>query len=116
MGENEVIHIAMGWGDLQRGSDGVAYRRSCAVGDIYLIGGEGLASAAVSVRNGKGEAQAWHDNGGELVLLGSITFDAPPAGWTTLTIPLSADYQPGNPLHIRLDVPEGVDICSAAAE
>ena len=116
MGENEVIHIAMGWGDLQRGSDGVAYRRSGAVGDIYLIGGEGVTHAAVSVRNGKGEAQAWHDNGGELVLLGSITFDAPPAEWTTLTIPLSADYQPGNPLHIRLDVPEGMDVCSAAAE
>ena len=116
MGENEVIHIAMGWGDLQRGSDGVAYRRSGAVGDIYLIGAEGVTHAAVSVRNGKGEAQAWHDNGGELVLLGSITFDAPPAGWTTVTIPLSADYQPGNPLHIRLDVPEGVDVCSAAAE
>ncbi|WP_322797099.1 class I SAM-dependent methyltransferase [Tepidiforma sp.] len=111
-GINEVPHIAMGWSDLRAGPEGRACRRSSAVGDIYLLVARPAPSATVSLSNGRGEAQAWHDNGGNLVLLGSTPFDAPPGAWTDVTIPLSADFQPGNPLHIRLDTVDGVDVHS----
>lgn len=109
-GENEVLHTAMGWHDLKSGPEGRKCRRSADVGDIYVVSKDRLTSATVMLSNGKGEAQAWHDNGGALVALGSVKFDAPQGKWIELTIPLSADYEPGNPLHIRLDVPGGVDV------
>lgn len=109
-GINDVPHIAMGWGDLQRDPSGREYRRSGQVGDIYLLVREPRTAATVTLAGGRGEAQAWHDNGGNLVLLGSTRFDAPPGRWTDVTIPLSADFEPGNPLHIRLDTEAGVDV------
>ncbi len=115
MGENDVIHTAMGWSDLHHGADGVAFRRSSPVGDIYLIGGESVHQATASLRNGKGEARAWHDNAGDLKLLGSIAFDAPAGSWTTVTIPISAEYEASNPIHIRLDTAAGVDVATCAA-
>ncbi len=110
-GRNEIPHIAMGWSDLRTGPGGVPYRRSAQVGDIYLLAREPRSSATVTLAGGRGEAQAWHDNGGNLVLLGSVRFDAPEGAWTDVTIPLSADFEPGNPLHIRLDTENGVDVC-----
>ena len=80
------------------------------MGDIYLVNPERVTSATVTLANGKGEAQAWHDNGGDLVLLGSVKFEAPAGRWTEVVIPVSADYVPGNPLHVRLDAPGGVDV------
>ncbi len=109
-GENDVPHTAMGWHDLKSGPSDRKCRRSSDVGDIYLVSNEKLTSATVMLANGKGEAQAWHDNGGALVSLGKTSFDAPEGRWTEVTIPLSDDYEPGNPLHIRLDVPGGVDV------
>jgi len=109
-GENEVIHIAMGWDGLRTAPDGRQFRRSGDVGDVYLVSPQKLTSATVTLSGGRGEAQAWHDNGGALVGLGSVSFDAASGSWTDVTIPLSADYEPGNPLHIRLDVPGGVDV------
>lgn len=109
-GQNEVIHVAMGWHGLQDGPQGWKYRRSADVGDIYLVNPERVTSATVTLANGKGEAQAWHDNGGDLVLLGSVKFDAPAGRWTEVVIPVSGDYVPGNPLHVRLDAPGGVDV------
>ncbi|MBE0608368.1 MAG: methyltransferase domain-containing protein, partial [Dehalococcoidia bacterium] len=109
-GENDVPHTAMGWHDLKSGPGDRKYRRSSDVGDIYLVSNEKLTSATVMLANGSGEAQAWHDNGGALVSLGTARFQAPDGRWTEVTIPLSKDYEPGNPLHIRLDVPGGVDV------
>ncbi len=109
-GQNEAIHIAMGWDELRTAPDGTAYRRSGDVGDVYLLSSDRLTSATVTLAGGKGELQAWHDNGGDLVMLGGVPFEALPGRWTDVAVPLSADYQPGNPLHIRLDVPGGVDV------
>lgn len=109
-GENDVIHIAMGWQALQRGPDGRQFRRSADVGDIYLLDERKVTSAIVTLSNGKGEAQCWHENGGALVLLGSTKFDAPAGAWTEVRIPVSSDYETGNQLHVRLDVPGGVDV------
>ena len=39
-----------------------------------------------------------------------LRFEAGQAGWTGVTIPVSSDYQPGNPLHVRFDVPGGVNV------
>ena len=112
-GENEAIHIAMGWNGLRTGPGGRQCRRTGDVGDIYLVNDGFATTASVAVSNGKGEAQCWHDNAGDLVLLGSVPFDAPAGSWSKVTIPVSADYQPGNPLHIRLDAPGGVDVAEA---
>ena len=112
-GQNDTIHTAMGWGDLKTGPGGREYRRCSDVGDIYLVDREPVASATVWVRDGRGEAQCWHDNGGALVGLGSVRFEAPAGTWTEVTIPVSSDYQPGNPLHVRLDTPGGVDVAEA---
>lgn len=109
-GQNEAIHIAMGWDSLRTAPDGRQYRRCGDVGDVYLISERKLKSATVTLANGKGEVQAWHDNGGDLVQLGSITFDATDGAWTEVSVSLSDKYEPGNQLHIRLDVPGGVDI------
>lgn len=109
-GQNETIHIAMGWDTLRTAADGRQYRRCGDVGDVYLLSDKKLKSATVTLANGKGEAQAWHDNGGDLVHLGSTTFDATDGTWTDVTIPLSDKYEPGNQLHVRLDVPGGVDV------
>lgn len=112
-GENDPIHTAMGWGGLEHRADGRAFRRSSDVGDIYLVDDGPVASATVLVSNGSGEAQCWHDNGGALVLLGSVRFEAGPGAWTEVTVPVSSDYEPGNPLHVRLDTPGGVDLAEA---
>jgi SAM-dependent methyltransferase len=109
-GINEVPHIAFGWGDLQTGPDERQYRRSGPVGDIYLLVREPRSAVTVTLANGRGEAQAWHDNGGDLLLLGSTRFDAPPGRWTDVTIPLSSRFEPGNPLHVRLETEAGVDV------
>jgi len=109
-GENDVIHTAMGWQDLRSGPEGRAFRRSATVGDIYLLSPDRLTSATVMLANGRGEAQAWHDNGGDLVHLGAVPFDAPEGRWTEVTIPLSDRYVPGNQLHIRLDTEAGVAV------
>ncbi|MEO8540659.1 MAG: methyltransferase domain-containing protein [bacterium] len=109
-GENDTIHIAMGWGDLKTDPAGRAYRHSGDVGDVYLLNPEPVTSATVTLRGGAGEAQCWHDNGGALVLLGSTKFTAPSGQWTEVSVPVSGDYQPGNQLHIRLDAPGGVDV------
>jgi hypothetical protein len=114
-GENEVIHIAMGWHELQQGSEGRSYRRSADVGDVYLLSDSTVTSASATVANGAGEAQCWHDNGGDLVLLGSVKFEAPAGKWTEVTVPVSSDYVPGNPLHVRFDVPGGLDVARVSA-
>ncbi len=112
-GENEVIHIAMGWGELKR-DGGRQYRRSGDVGDIYLLNEGPVHEARVLLASGSGEAQCWHDNGGALVHLGSARFEAKPGEWTEVAIPVSADYEPGNQLHVRLDAPGGVDVSRVA--
>ena len=112
-GENEVPHLAMGWSELKT-SGGRHFRRCGDVGDIYVVNPRPTSSAVVTLAGGKGEAQAWHDNGGELVHLGSAPFDAEPGRWTEITVPLSDKYEPGNPLHIRLDAPGGVDVTRAS--
>jgi len=114
-GENDTIHIAMGWGDLKTDTAGRQYRRSGDVGDVYLVNPARVTSATVTLRAGSGEAQTWHDNGGALVMLGSVRFEAPAGEWTEVVIPVSGDYQPGNPLHVRLDAPGGVDVARVTA-
>gem|GEM_PF-6142935 len=113
-GENDVIHTAMGWGELKTGPEGRRYRRSSDVGDIYLVNPERVTSATVLLADGKGEAQCWHDNGGDLVHLGSTKFDAPAGKWTEVVIPVSEQYEPGNQLHVRLDAPGGVDVAQVS--
>jgi hypothetical protein len=84
-------------------------RRSPDVGDIYLVGTGTEVRARLA--NGKGDAQLWHDRP-ELVALGSTPFEAG-ADLTEVVIPLGGPYDPAIPVHLRLDVPGGVDIASA---
>jgi len=114
-GENDAIHTAMGWSELKTAADGTRFRRSSDVGDIYLLNPARVTSAAVTLAGGRGEAQCWHDNGGDLVHLGSVAFDVPAGHWTLITIPVSDSYEPGNQLHVRLDAPGGVDVASVSA-
>jgi len=95
-------------------SGGRNCRRSGDVADINLVATGQVSSAVVTLAGGKGEAQAWHDNGGDLVQLGSTPFDSAPGVWMEIAIPLSEKYEPGNPLHIRLDAPGGVDVTWAS--
>ena len=116
-GENDVIHTTFGWGALRRGPGGRRFRRAGDVGDVYLLSREPVRQVTVMVANGKGELQTLHDNAGhDLVLLGSVTFEAAAGGWSAVTVPVSADFQPGNPLHVRFDAPGGVDVQSVEAE
>ena len=114
MGENDAIHTAMGWADVQVGPGGKRMRRPDRVGDIYLVSDSPLERVTVTVTNGSGEAQAWHDTP-ELVMLGGTRFDAPPGEWRDITFPISG-YRPGEWLHVRLDAPGGVGVHAAAAE
>jgi SAM-dependent methyltransferase len=115
VGQNDAIHVAMGWADARAGAAGRITRRCGDVGDIYLMSDKTISRVIVTVSNGKGEAQAWHDVP-ELVMLGGRPFDAPAGTWTDVTYELNADYQPGTALHVRLDVPGGVDVAEVRAE
>lgn len=114
VGENDAIHVAMGW-DQQRTVAGEAARRSGDVGDIYLVSEKPLQRVTVRVANGSGEAQAWYDTP-ELIMLSGKRFEAPAGKWTDVTFELSGEYRQGAQLHIRLDVPGGVDLHSVIAE
>jgi SAM-dependent methyltransferase len=115
MGENDAIHTALGWHDLATGPEGKITRRSSGVGDIYLLSDNPLHRVTVTLSGGKGEAQAWHDTP-ELVGLGSTSFDAPAGIWTDVTFELITPSRPNERLHIRLDVPGGVNVHSVTAE
>ncbi|MEX0782183.1 MAG: methyltransferase domain-containing protein [Dehalococcoidia bacterium] len=108
MGWNEAPHIFAGWGGLRKAADGAQVRRSAAVGDVYIVG----TGSAVRIRlaNGKGDAQLWHDKP-ELVSLGSVPFEAG-AELTEVVVPLSGPYDPVIPVHVRFDVPGGVDVAT----
>ncbi|MGH2632937.1 MAG: class I SAM-dependent methyltransferase [Tepidiformaceae bacterium] len=114
VGENDAIHIGMGWADAHPGPDGKLLRRPDGVGDIYLVSDKPLTSVTVTLSNGSGEAQAWHDLP-ELVMLGGTHFDAPADRWTEVTYPIEG-YRPGERLHVRLDTAAGVDVHAARAE
>lgn len=115
MGENDAIHTAMGWHDLGTGPEGKATRRSSDVGDIYLLSDQPLHHVTITLSRGKGEAQAWHDTP-ELVGLGSTSFEAPAGKWTDVSFELTTPSRPNERLHVRLDVPGGVDVHSVTAE
>ena len=116
-GENDVIHTTLGWNELRRGPGGKGFRRTGEVGDVYLLCREPVTKVTVLLAGGKGEIQTLHDNSfHDLVLLGSTLFDAPPGEWTAVTVPVSGDFQPGNPLHVRFAAPSGVDVHSVTAE
>jgi hypothetical protein len=114
VGENDAIHVAMGWSDA-RAVAGEAARRCGDVGDIYLVSEKPLRRVTVRVANGNGEAQAWHDTP-ELVMLGGLRFEAPAGKWTDISFDLTDEYRPGERLHVRLDVPGGIDLHSVMAE
>ncbi|MGH2608236.1 MAG: class I SAM-dependent methyltransferase [Tepidiformaceae bacterium] len=109
MGWNDGPHIFAGFSDIQDGPGGAKVRRSPDVGDIYLLG-QGT-EVRVRVANGKGYAQLWHDKP-ELVGLGDVAFEAGPE-LIEVVIPLGGPYDPSIPVHLRLDVPGGVDVASA---
>jgi SAM-dependent methyltransferase len=116
-GENDVIHTTFGWNELKRGPGGQKFRRSGEVGDIYLLCREPVKKVTVLLAGGKGEVQTLHDNSfHDLVLLGSTPFDAPPGEWTRVSVDVSDDFVPGNPLHVRFAAPGGVDVHSVTAE
>lgn len=116
-GQNDMIHTAMGWGELGEGPGGRQYRRSGQAGDIYLVGEPGLRRVTVTLSGGKGEAQLWHDDrDGELVCLGTQKFEAPAGQWSEVSIPLDEQYRPGLRIHVRLDTESGVDVAEARGE
>lgn len=116
MGENEVIHTSFGWGPLQTDPDGTTYRRCSDIGDIYLRTDGPVSRVRVRLRNARGNAETIHDNSlVDLVKLGSIPVEAG-SDWQEVAIPVSAEYQPGNALHARLDVPGGADVAWVEAD
>ncbi|MEX2080249.1 MAG: methyltransferase domain-containing protein [Dehalococcoidia bacterium] len=105
MGWNEAPHTFAGWSDL-KAAGGVQVRRSADVGDLYVVGTGTTVRARLA--NGTGEVQAWHDTP-ELTALGSVAFAAGEE-FTTVTVPLGSAFEPGKPIHVRFDVPGGVDV------
>ena len=115
VGLNDAIHVAMGWAAAAPAAEGRLARRCGDVGDVYLVSDKPMSRIVVTLANGKGEAQAWHDTP-ELVMLGGTSFEAPAGKWTDVTFGLNQDYRPGTPLHVRLDVPGGVDVAEVHVE
>ncbi len=116
MGENDEMHIGGGWADVMRGDAGVAWRRCDDRGDLYLFSDEARSRVRLVARGGGGRARVWHDNAGALVMLSELQFSAPAGAWTEIELPLNSDYQPGNPLHISLEAPGGLDVRSFRAD
>jgi SAM-dependent methyltransferase len=111
-GQNDTIHTSMGWGPLRQ-AGGREYRRSGDVGDIYLVSQKSVTKATITCRGGAGQAQIWHDREGQLAWIGDIAFVAPPGEWTEVEVPISNEHVPGSVVHVRLDVPGGVDVARA---
>ncbi|MBI5287840.1 MAG: class I SAM-dependent methyltransferase, partial [Chloroflexi bacterium] len=117
VGENDALHFQMGWGDARRVAGRLA-RRAGSVGDIYLRCDKPVTDVTVTFSGGAGEIQTAHDrsSSGAFVLLGVTPFDAPAGAWTDVHVPVNADFEPGNLLHVRLAAPAGVDVCAVRAE
>jgi SAM-dependent methyltransferase len=114
MGENDELHTTTGWGELATGPQGRTMRRSEDVGNVYLLSEGRETQVTATVSRGKGQAQTWHSNAGKLVWLGKADFDAPADRWIDVVVPLSNEYEPGNPIHVRFDAPGGVDVHAVA--
>jgi SAM-dependent methyltransferase len=110
MGDNEQVHMAVGWSDLAKGPGGLPMRRSSDVGDLYVVAGPSPELVKVTLANGRGEAQAWQGTGDDLELLGTSKFEAAAGSWLEVVVMLPGVYRPGLPIHVRLDVPGGVDV------
>ena len=118
MGENDEIHLAMGWGVLHDGPDRRASRRAKpGGGDAYLKVPPGTKQVRVLLSDGAGKLYAMHDNSGDdLVLLGVADFTAPAGRWSEVVLPVNADFDATKRLHVRFDTPTGVEVHSIATE
>jgi SAM-dependent methyltransferase len=114
MGTNDVGHAVLGWGPLVHGAAGRLCRH-CTLGDLLLIDDALLRHVGVTLSGGTGTIEAWHEVGGPVCLLGSVPFDVPGGEWRTVDVPLSADYRPGQPVHLRIVAPAGVAVHAATA-
>lgn len=110
VGENEIPHFGIGWSEVRTGPEGRPYRRSGDVGDILLALRRPATAVAVFLFGGKGEAQAWQRVGGELVPLGHTPFEAPSDSWREVVVAFAREPDPSVPVHLRLDVPGGVNV------
>ena len=117
VGENDALHFAMGWNTNEAGPEGRPSRRAIGVGDIYLLCPDRVSQVTVTLAGGHGEIQTAHDRAasGEFVLVGVTSFDAPEGGWTDVRVPVNDDFEPGNPLHVRITAPDGVRVHSVHA-
>jgi SAM-dependent methyltransferase len=116
MGQNDAIHVTMGWHPLQAGTGGRASRRTGESADLYLMSTEQIGRVTARVCNGHGRIRLMHDNGGDFKMLGETTFDAPPGSWTDIAVPIASGFEPGNPLHVQFQNPDGVDVNEVWAE
>jgi SAM-dependent methyltransferase len=116
VGENDALHFQMGWRDA-RTSGGRLARHTSGVGDVYLLCEAPVTSVTVTLAGGRGEIQTAHDRAasGEFVLLGIAPFDAPSGRWTDVAVPVNADFEPGNLLHVRIVAQGGVDVAAVRA-
>jgi len=115
MGENDGGHTTFGWDAVRSDPSGVRWRRAADTADVYLLSAGPLRRVTVTLARGRGEVQVWHDSPGEpAVLLSSTAFEAGDE-WCDVDVRLSTDYEPGRRLHVRFDVPGGVDVRTVAA-
>lgn len=117
VGENDALHFQMGWLDPVTVAGRLA-RHATGVGDIYVRCDEPPAGVTVTLAGGRGEIQTAHDRSasGEFVLLGAAPFDAKDGAWVDIHVPVNADFEPGNLLHIRVVASEGVDVAAVRAQ
>ncbi len=118
VGENDALHFAMGWDPVESGPQGRPARRATGVGDIYLLCPDRVSKVIITLSGGGGEIQTAHDRAasGEFVLVGITPFDASGDHWVDVAATVNDDFEPGNPLHIRIHAPDGVLVQSVRAE
>jgi SAM-dependent methyltransferase len=115
VGENDATHFAGWWGEATPGPGGRLARRCERRGDLFLVSERPVRRVEITLGGGKGEAEAWQQDGTGAVLLGRAAFDVRGGEWRDVTISVVGGSRPGIPIHVRLLPEDGVAVHEAVA-
>jgi len=109
MGMNDALHLGLGWGPITT-LDGRAARRAGGVADLYLAAPPVARRVLLHVAHGTAEIHVAHhvSGAGAYLLVGYATVEA--GDWREVEVAINQDYEPGNPLHVRIASPGGIDV------